>query len=237
MIIRKPYAFLIKNFRKIHIVLLLIGLFVFYKTIDTLTFVNRFMKSGIYDLFADPVSSHISFWLNVGVIVIIIGSIALLFLLLHKQKPWKLYITPIATYMILLFILSMVKAFFQNYTEVVETTNLRLSRDLLMMIIAGQLPSLGIFAMRVFGLDFKKFDFNSDQEFLELSEEDREEVELSLNFDIHTFKRVVKRTIRNTNYFYQEHKLITWIIGVILVLVLLYNSYIKGKHIEQMVIQ
>ena len=49
MIIRKPYAFLIKNFRKIHIALLLIGLFILYKTIDTVGFVNDFMQYGIYD--------------------------------------------------------------------------------------------------------------------------------------------------------------------------------------------
>lgn len=226
MIIRKPYAFLIKNFRKIHIVLLLVGLFVFYRTFDTFNFVNRFMKSGIYDLFADPVTKHVTFWMNIGIYLIIIGSIALLFLLLHKKKPWKIYAFPILTYTVLLFILGIIKSFFRTYTEVVDAANLRLARDLLLMILAGQLPSLLIFAMRFLGLDFKKFDFNSDKEFLELSEEDREEVEVSLNFDIHTFKRIIKRTIRNTKYFYIEHKLITWIVGAVLFVVILYNSYV-----------
>ena len=44
MIIRKPYAFLIKNFRKIHIVLLILSLFVAYKLINVNSFVYEFMK-------------------------------------------------------------------------------------------------------------------------------------------------------------------------------------------------
>ena len=47
MIIRKPYAFLIKNFKKIHIALLILGLFVGYKLFDVTSFVNEFMKSVV----------------------------------------------------------------------------------------------------------------------------------------------------------------------------------------------
>ena len=61
MIIRKPYAFLIKNFKKIHIALLILGIYVGYKLLDVITFVNEFMKFGTYDLYANPVSNYISF--------------------------------------------------------------------------------------------------------------------------------------------------------------------------------
>ena len=162
MIIRKPFAFLIKNFRKIHIVLLLIGLFVLYKTMDTVGFVNEFMKFGTYDLYADPITNHISFWMNFCVFLMIIGSSSLLFLLLYKKKPWKTYLIPIITYVLLFLVLSMMKSFFRTYTEMVDVTDLRLSRDLLMIFLVGQMPALGIFVIRIFGLDVKKFDFNSD---------------------------------------------------------------------------
>ena len=226
MIIRKPYAFLIKNFRKIHIALLIIGLFVLYKTIDTAGFVNDFMSFGTYDLYANPITKHINGFLTVALLFMIAGSTALLFLLLHKKKPWKTYLVPVIVYISLFLILSIIKGFFGTYTEAVESTNLRLSRDLLVIILVGQLPALGIFVMRIFGLDVKKFDFNADLEFLDLSEEDREEIEVSLDVDINTFKRMWRRFLRNANYFYREHKFISISIIVILVVLFLYNSYV-----------
>ena len=226
MIIRKPYAFLIKNFRKIHIALLLFGLFVLYKTIDTAGFVNDFMRYGTYDLYADPITNHISSLMMFFIFIMIVGSVSLLFLLLHKKKPWKTYLVPIVVYVVLFFILSMIKSFFHTYTESVDAANLRLSRDLLMIILAGQLPALGIFVMRIFGLDVKKFDFNSDLESLDLSEEDREEIEVSLDFDFNTIKRLWRRFVRNAGYFYKEHKFISWAVIIILLIVFLYNSYV-----------
>ena len=225
MIIRKPYAFLIKNFRKIHIALLLIGLFVFYKTIDTANFVNAFMKEGTYDLYADPVTRHITTLMTVGLFILIVGSIALLFLLLHKKKPWKTYLIPVATYVLLFFVLSMIKGFFGSYTESIDAADLRLARDLLMIFLVAQLPALAIFVIRIFGLDVKKFDFNADLEFLDLSEEDREEIEVSLDFDIHALKRVCRRLLRNLGYLYREHKIISWILIVFVSVFVLYNTY------------
>ena len=165
MIIRKPYAFLIKNFRKIHIALLLVGLFILYKTIDTAGFVNDFMRYGTYDLYADPITNHVSGLLTIFILVMLAGTAALLFLLMHKKKPWKTYLIPIVVYAVLFFVLAMIKSFFRTYTEIVDSANLLLSRDLLMIMLVGQLPAMGIFVMRIFGLDVKKFDFNADLEF------------------------------------------------------------------------
>ena len=226
MIIRKPYAFLIKNFRKIHIVLLLLSLFVLYKTIDTAGFVNEFMRFGTYDLYADPITNHVSTFMTVAILLMIAGSVSLLFLLLHKKKPWKTYLVPAIVYIALFLILSMIKGFFRTYTETVDAADLRLSRDLLMIIMIGQLPAIGVYIMRTFGLDVKKFNFNSDLEFLDLSEADREEIEVSLDVDINTFKRLWRRFLRNAQYFYREHKFISWAIIVVLVVLFIYNSYV-----------
>lgn len=226
MIIRKPYAFLIKNFRKIHIVLLLLSFYVLYKTFDVAHFVNNFMTVGSYDLYANPITDHITGIMNIAILILIIGSISLLFLLHHKKKPWKVYLLPFATYLFLFFILGMIKSFFSAYTEVVDSADLRLSRDLLMLLLMCQLPAIGIYIMRTFGLDVKKFDFNSDIEFLDLSDEDREEIEVSLDVDINTFKRFYRRVLRNIGYFWKEHKIISSIIILIVSGFILSNVYI-----------
>ena len=225
MIIRKPYAFLIKNFKKIHIALLILGLFVGYKLFDVTGFVNEFMKYGTYDLYANPVSNYISFSLMISLLLISVLCGALILLLMHKNKPWKAYLIPCIEYLILFFVLIIINGFFDNYTKYVETTDLRFSRDLLVIFMLGQVPALYVFIMRVFGLDIKKFNFNSDAEFLELSEEDREEIEISFDIDKNTIKRTWKRLLRNLNYFYLEHKLVCTIIVVVLIGVIGYNSY------------
>ena len=70
MVLRKPYAFLIKNFKKIHIALLVLSCFVAYKLIDVNSYVKEFMRLGTYDFFGDPISRHISFGLNLSLILL-----------------------------------------------------------------------------------------------------------------------------------------------------------------------
>ena len=225
MIIRKPYAFLIKNFKKIHTVLLILSLYLAYRIFDVNRFVNEFMRLGTYDLYSDPISHHITFIMNIAIIIMIVGSGALVLLLRHKNKPWKVYLLPLINYIALFFVLSIIKNFFKTYTMSVEVTDLRFSRDLLFAFIAVQFPVIGIFFVRTIGLDINKFNFNMDQEFLELSDEDREEIEISLDIDVNTFKRLYRKVLRNINYFYQEHKLISRIIIGIISLVFLFNIY------------
>ena len=225
MIFRKPYAFLIKNFKKIHIFLLLISLFVAYKLIGVSTFVSEFMNLGIYDVYNDPITNYITFFTLFGVLVLIIGVSALLLLLRYKNKPWKIYLFTLIEYVALFFVLNMIKGFFSGYTNDIATTDLRMSRDLLMIFIFLQIPAIGIFGMRVFGIDIQKFNFNSDQEFLELKEEDQEEFEININIDKNSFKRLYKRLFRNLNYFYLEHKKICITIISILLLVGVFNVY------------
>lgn len=225
MIIRKPYAFLIKNFKKIHVVMLILSLYLTYKVIDINSFVNEFINIGIYDLYANPITKHITFFMSIAMIIMIIGSTALLLLLRHKNKPWKLYLIPLVNYILLFFILAIIKGFFKTYSISVDAADLRFSRDLLVILVITQLPVVGIFIMRTFGLDIKKFNFNSDEEFLQLSEEDREEIEISFDVDVNTFKRTFRRFLRNVSYIYEEHKLVSRILIGIISFILIANLY------------
>ena len=237
MIIRKPYAFLIKNFKKIHIFLLILSLYVAYQLINVNSFVNEFMNLGTYDFFKDPITNHITWLLTLSIILLVVGSVSILFLLNHKKKPWKIYLIPVIEYFLLLLVLGMIKSFFNSYSSDVETTDLKLAKDLLTIFLFVQLPVIGIFVMRVFGLDVKKFNFNSDQEFLELSEADREEIEIGVAIDKDSFKRKYKKFIRHMNYFYQEHKYIcNSFLGALLVIVLILiytNVFITHKTYKQ----
>ena len=224
MIIRKPYAFLIKNFRKIHIAMLILGIFVLYKLVGVSGFVIDYMRTGVYEAYSNPITNYITGFLMFSIFLICLGSGSLIFLLLYKKKPWKIYLVPFIEYLVLFFVLNMIKGFFAGYTYDVETTDLRMSRDLLMAFQFVQLPALGIFVMRIFGLDIQKFNFNMDKEFFELSEKDREEIEISLNVDHNSFIRLFKRLYRNICYIYEEHKLICRVIIGIICFSLLFSG-------------
>ena len=225
MIIRKPYAFLIKNFRKIHIALLLLGSYVFYKTIRVALFVSEFMNYGVYDPYANPISKHITLLMRLSVLLMLIGSVAILFLLKHKNKPWQSYAFPAILYLLLFLVLGMIRSFFNTYTEVVDTTNLRLSADLLLIFMFSELPALAIFGMRILGIDIKAFNFKSDLDQLELSDEDREEIELSLKVDLYSFVRLGRKLLRYLGYFYQEHKIICRTLIVVLLFLFVKGTY------------
>ena len=225
MIIRKPYAFLIKNFKKIHIFLLILSFYVAYKLIDINSFVGDFMKFSIYDSYRDPVTKHISFFLMLSIFLLFLGSISLLFLLFHKKKPWKIYLIPTVEYFSLIIVLSIIKSFFKGYTIGLEATDIRFSRDLLVIFLIVQVPCMAIFVMRIFGLDINKFEFNSDKEFLELSDADREEFEIGLDIDRNSFIRGYKRFLRNFSYFYEEHKKICKTFVIVVVVLFVYNLF------------
>ena len=225
MIIRKPYAFLIKYFRKIHIALIVLGVFVFYKTIRTIVFLNKFFADRVYDAYGDPITQHITPLFKLAVILMAVGSIAILFLLHHKGKPWKLYLVPSILYPILLFVLGVVQGIFNAYTETVNISDLRLAKDFLMFTLIAQLPAMALFVMRILGVDIKSFNFRADMEELQLSDEDKEEIEVGLNIDIYTFIRFGRKIKRYAGYFYEEHKRLCKFAVIIIAVLLLRSLY------------
>ena len=225
MIIRKPYAFLIKHFKKIHIFLLIISSYIFFKMTEIRNFVSEFRKLGSYDSYNEPITKYVTGLSLFALLLIIAGSVILIILLKHKNKPWKMYLAPIISYSGTLFIFLWTKSFFNAYTGQLETTNIRMISDLLFIFYLGQFPPIALYLIRVLGLDIKKFEFNKDEEYLELEQEDQEELEIQIEVDKEGIKRVIKRLFRNVNYVYQEHKKIFNTIIIIALIVVLKNGY------------
>ncbi len=225
MIIRKPYAFLIKNFKKIHIAAIIVWIYVFYIVSRLSTFIAEFRRTGAYDSYNDPVTKYVNFFSILAILLLIAISIALIFLLRHKSKPWKLYLVPLITYAGMLFIFLFTSSFFANYRGELETANIRMIRDLLITFNIMQYPVFVIFLIRALGIDLKKFNFNQDEEYLELSNEDREELEININIDKYAFIRLYRKAIRNIGYFYKEHRFIINVILVVIAIIIIKDLY------------
>ena len=174
MIFRKPYAFLIKNFRKIHIFLLVLALFVFYKQNQISSFVKEYISLGSYSYALESIGSKIDFWLYFALVLILVSSILLMWLLLYKKKPWKAYLIVLFEYILMFVSFVMVKNFFESYSVTTTVSGVYAARDLLRIAGILQYIVFLFLIIRIMGVDLNKFSFNTDKEFLELNSSDKE---------------------------------------------------------------
>ena len=80
-------------------------------------------------------------------------------------------------------------------------------------------PFFILMIIRGLGINFKKFNFDSDISKFEISESDKEEFELNINFDVDTARRERKRKLRYFKYLYKENKMVFYIGLSLLILI------------------
>ena len=225
MIIKKPYVFLIKHFRKIHIFLLIASILIFVHHLPISSFIREFVSLGVYDQMNDPVTNHIHSYIFLLLFVVSAINISLIFLLKYKEKPWKVYLFPTITYILMALTYFLIINYFNGFDGNIERTQVSLYRDLIRTFNIIQIPVMIIYLIRCLGVDLKRFNFQLDQEYLELNEDDKLEIEININFDKTSVKRVSKRLLRYFNYFVQEHKKLVIAVISILVVYLGYKVY------------
>lgn len=216
MILRKPYALLIQYFQRIHLVLILLCAYIFYKVIALRSFVADFLNTESYNAYYEPISDHINFFVLISILLVVIISIVLIVLLHYKKKPWKIYLIPVFEYVFMFGILLFIRSYFNSYDEFSTITPIMAGRDLLNLVYLPQYIVFIIFGIRLLGIDLKKFGFKDDEEYLDIKEEDREEFEVNIEFDKDKITRTFKKFIRNVKYVYLEHRLICNTIIIIL---------------------
>ena len=216
MILRKPYALLIQYFQRIHLVLILLSTYIFYKMMSLRSFVADFLNTESYNAYYESISDYINFGVIISIIAVVIISIILVILLRYKKKPWKIYLIPIFQYVFMLGVLIYVRSYFQGYNELSTITSIMAGRDLLNIVFLPQYIVFIIFGVRFLGIDLKKFGFKEDEEYLDIKEEDREEFEVNIEFDKDKITRNIKKFFRNVKYVYFEHRLICNTIIIIL---------------------
>ncbi len=229
MILRKPYALLIQYFQRIHLVLIFLCAYIFYKILGLRSFVADFLNTESYNAYYEPISDHINFLVIISIIVVIVMSVVLIVLLRYKKKPWKIYLVPIFEYVFMLGVLIYVRSYFNGYDEMSTITAIMAGRDLLNIVSLPQYVVFIIFGIRFLGIDLKKFGFKEDEEYLDIKEEDREEFEVNIEFDKDKITRNIKKFIRNVKYVYFEHRLVcNVIIGILFISITGYTYYYFG---------
>ncbi len=202
MIIRKPYAFLIKYFKLIHIIMFLMYGFLIFRLQDVYNLIKGLVTGNNTTL-----TSEVSIFIVVFAVILLVAHLAIYYLMHEKGKPTKFYIL-MMSYSILIIIYYFIINGLVNDIYRGDAPNINaivIYRDIALVVyILNYIPLVFSF-VRGFGFDIRKFNFEKDLN-LEAKEEDSEEVEVNLNFDKRKAITRARRELRQMSYFYDEYR-------------------------------
>lgn len=226
MILKKPYAFFIKMFKPIHLVISILIAYLIYLENNILKFLTNYIYSSSSTIGENITDTLVNNFLYVIPIFIIVTSLLILGIMFKKKKPITFYVLNIFVFIVVIVI----NLYASNFLGVLEKSivaikSVKLIRDLVLINIVLQILSLIFFAVRGVGINFKKFNFDSELSKIDINEKDKEEFELNINVDTNETKRKRKRAFRNIKYFYFENKFIINLSVLLFLLILGISTY------------
>ena len=236
MILRRPYAFLIKHFRFIHLILFSLMVYITVMANNILKFFTEYItNNGNIEVIA---ANYINSFIIISIILIIVLSIVVYLLMRFKKKPRLLYILIILVSIIsgILFV------YLYNNIKVLETSamsarNIRLLRDISRFNYWGLFVLCIPLLIRGLGFDIKKFNFSKDIADLKLDKKDNEEIEVNIDLSSDGLKRGGHKLSRELKYYYFENKFILNIIfGIILLILIIifpFNKFFINKTLVE----
>lgn len=221
VILRKPYAVLIKYFKVIHLIIGLLSIFLTYKLTNMMVFLNNYMGSSevlIQKGIADGLFSPL---LYISIFIIIAAVISIIVLMAVKKKPIIQYIY---TIVIQIAVIAMILFAYKNIKQLeisaVDIRTLKMCSDLLLITILLESTCIIAYLVRATGFNIKKFNFGEDLEELEITEKDNEEFEFSYEVDTNSIRRDIRKAIRDLKYLYGENKRLIHIVLIVSLVVL-----------------
>ena len=207
MILKRPYAFLIKYFKIIHALLLLCSLFLIYKTWALVSFLGSLIREDlIYDKKIDYSVKYITPLMFIFTFLIIILCGIIVYLLKYKKKKVKSYVLIISIYILVLLFYFYMSSFLYGLSFSAPSIRfINIIRDIVRVVTIIQLPVAGMCFVRALGFDVKRFDFKKDLLDLGVEEKDNEEYEFDFKLDPDEIKFKINRGLRFAKYFYKDN--------------------------------
>ncbi len=223
MILRKPYAILIKNFKLIHTIITICMVYLVYKTYLIYDYIRAFMKTDMLATEKDITGELFNLQMFLLPAIIITLLLILLVVMTRKKKPKLFYLLNIIFYGITIGIYSYLYSGL-NYieTNIMELREIKLFHDIAMILLGVQIVSMILSFIRAAGFDIKKFDFGKDLMELDVQDEDNEEFEVNVNVETNVIKRIINRNKRFIKYVYIENK---FFIDIIILFALAAGSF------------
>lgn len=234
MIIRKPFAFLIKHFRIVHILLLVPILYLGLKFGDTARFFRLYVNAGYKTVETTFAGNYITALTFVSLFALIIINSIIFLLMKSKKKNSLLYMFSIIYYIFLtIFSVIIYNTMASMETTQMETTLIDLIKDIANMSVIPIYIIFGINLIKGIGFDLKTFRFEKNGD-LQITDEDYEEVEIKIGGDSYTTKKNIVHSVRELKYYFLENKFIFTCLGVIILFIVgitVYMNYqVYNKH-------
>jgi len=242
MVLKKPYAFLIKHFKLLH--LILAGLMIYLSIrINLITSLFDKLASNVSISLIDLSEKYINVFMYLSVFAIFAISFIIWFLMKNKEKPTKHYLFTMIYYCIM-FIFLVIYGSAMSTVENVAMTNqaLRAYSDISLLLPLGQYYFIVMSIIRGIGFNIKQFNFSKDIKELEISDEDSEEIEINLSSNAYKYGRFGRKRLRELKYYFFENKYwIMIILGSVLIIGIVYffinykfvnNNYSQGTRVN-----
>ena len=227
MILKKPYAYLIKYFKVIHLAITILLCLIIREGYSIYGFFNSYVQNNYTtSITIGLADEYIPFTLYLKIIIILILIGVIIVLLIHKKKPNILYFGVVIYYIAYLVFLVYISSVLKNFEyALLASTTARTLRDITLLVLLPQLVFIVLLGLRALGFNVKKFNFSKDIKELQLAEGDSEEVEVNINFDTYKAKRGFRRAFRELIYYIKENKFMVGVIVAVVAVVSLFFIY------------
>ena len=235
MILRKPYAFLIKYFKIIHIILFLIFTYLVFAIRNIYMFFVNYVKNDNFTYLENMASKYMSTLILFLSVLIIAFGVSVYLLMKKKQKPILFYKILIIYGIVLLIFWFYFHNFFATLDKVsYDSLTIIIYRDITAFIYYINFFYVGFSFIRGFGFDIKKFSFDKDKKELHIEETDDEEYELSLGVDKDKVTNYIRRERREFRYYLKENK--GTLIVLLIALIIGSGIYIYKKYFVENIV-
>lgn len=228
MILRRPFAFLIKHFRLFHFIMLVFMGYILYSSNSILSYFREYLNSTMTLINHDVVLTLYPTFLFFSIMVVIIISIVILVLMAFKHKPFKFYIVNILIMVVTLVILLISRNTISNLElSLIEVRILKLVQDFVLISILLQIIPCIMTCIQATGFNIKQFDFEKDLKELDIDVKDNEEFEVNFDLETDRYYRRFRKIMRYIKYIYIENKYLFTIIGSVLFAVICLIVYLN----------
>lgn len=227
MILRKPYKFLIKHFKLIHLLLFLPTIYLIITTNRIFKFFNTYVASNYtYTNISNLAGSYVNLFMYLAALLIVMIALVVYYLMRQKKKNTKLYIAFIVYYLVLFIMLTICHGILSDLeiSELSAQTS-RAYRDIAFIFTLPQYFFAFFTIFRGLGFDIKQFKFELDLKDLDINEEDNEEFEFVLGVETYKYKRTARRFLREFKYYVLENKFIFTCLSIVAALVIVTTLY------------
>lgn len=219
MILRKPYAFIIKNFRLIHFIMFICTTFITYKVYQIHTSLTGYINDGMFEYRNNLVGSYINLYMYISIGLIIALALIVISLFVWKKVDYKYYIGTIAYYIVVFVGLMIMSSFLESVlTTNLDTRVLKFYRDATLLLSIPGYYFVVTTLINAIGFNIKKFDFSKDLKSLNAEVGDNEEFEFVVGKDTYKYKRRIRRAFREFKYYIKENTFFfTVLCGIVVV--------------------